>query len=127
MGPSFRILFAVALFLHGLVHMLGFVVPWGLAEVDGLPCPTSAAWGRIPLRPRGVRVLGMGWFMGTLAFALAAAGVWTHAPWGSTMAAVAATYSLALCILGSPAAAAGIPIDLAILTILAAEDFGLLG
>jgi hypothetical protein len=65
--------------------------------------------------------------VGTLAFLLAAAGMWTQAHWGSAFAAVAAIYSLGLCILGSPAAAAGIPIDLAILAILAAERSGLLG
>ena len=32
-----RILAASLLAVHGLIHLIGFVVPWGIAQVDGLP------------------------------------------------------------------------------------------
>ena len=36
-----KIIVAILLVTHGLVHLLLFVVPWNLMEVDGLPYSTT--------------------------------------------------------------------------------------
>ena len=110
-----RIVVAVALALHGLIHIIGFLVPWRLLELRDVPYSTAAAWGRIDLGDAGARVLGLGWLLGTLAFLMAAIGVWQGAPWGVSMTAAAAALSLLLCVAGSPAAVAGLIIDVVVL------------
>ena len=41
------LLAAAALGLHGLIHLIGFVVPWGIAQVEGFPYRTTALGGAI--------------------------------------------------------------------------------
>jgi hypothetical protein len=44
----FRFLLAAFFILHGLVHLLWFVVPWCITTVDGLPVALAAL--NFPLR-----------------------------------------------------------------------------
>lgn len=106
-----RALLSVGLALHGLIHLIGFVVPWRLANLQGFPYSTTATWGRIDLGDGGARVLGLGWLFATLAFLVAATGTWNQSSWAPGVTAVAAIFSIALCILGSPSAVAGIAIN----------------
>jgi hypothetical protein len=40
-----RILFFILLLLHGLIHLMGFVKAFGLAEISELTLPISRSWG----------------------------------------------------------------------------------
>jgi len=110
-----RFAIALALALHGLIHLIGFVVPWRLAEIRGFAYSTSAAWGRIQLGDAGARAIGLAWLMGSLAFVLAAAAVWQGAARAVQATAIAAALSALLCLAGSPAAVADLVIDILIL------------
>ena len=57
-----RTLIAGALGFHGVIHLIGFVVPFRIARLEGFAYTTSAAWGRIELCDGGV-----GWATGRFA------------------------------------------------------------
>jgi hypothetical protein len=66
------------LLLHGVVHLLGFVVPWQLAEPEGFPYKTTLLSGRLDVGPVGIRVVGVIWLLVALALVVAAIGTWTQ-------------------------------------------------
>ena len=113
-----RIAVAAVIALHGVVHLIGFVVPWRLASLEGFPYTTTAAWGRIELGEGGARLLGVSWLIAAIVFFVAAFGIWQQAPWALPLLAIVAAGSLVLCVLGSPAAVAGIAINVAILAVI---------
>ncbi|MCY0989806.1 hypothetical protein OV203_21895 [Nannocystis sp. ILAH1] len=115
-----RFALGLALTLHGLIHLIGFVVPWRIAEVPGFLPTTAAVWGRVELGTLGAQLLGIGWLLGALGFLAAAAGVWLGAAWAHTLMAISAAASIVLCIFGAPAASAGLVVDLALLGALGA-------
>lgn len=115
-----RFALGLALAVHGLVHLIGFVVPWRLAEVPGFSPTTAAVWGRVELGPLGAQLLGIGWLLGALGFLAAAVGVWLGAAWAHPWMAISAAASIVLCIFGAPAASAGLVVNLALLGALGA-------
>lgn len=68
-----RFLTAALLVIHGLIHLLGFLKPWGLAEVPQLSGRTLA-----PVSPEVARAIGVLWLVAAVALvgagALRAAG-----------------------------------------------------
>lgn len=113
-----RIGLAALLALHGLVHLLGFVVPFGLAEVEGFPRSTTVLAGRVDLGEVGVRVAGVGWLLVAVAFVMAAVGLWLLQPWWWGLALGATAVSAVLCALFVPTSWAGLALDVAILAAL---------
>jgi hypothetical protein len=53
-----RIAAAVVVAAHGLIHLIGFVVPWGIAVVEGFPYRTTALGGALALGEAGARIVG---------------------------------------------------------------------
>ena len=114
--------------LHGVIHLIGFVVPWRITEIRGFAYSTSVFWGRADIGDAGARVLGAGWLAVALTFMVAGAGIAFGTPWALALTLIAAGMSTVLCIAGSPAAVAGLVIDAVILTtIAAAQVFGAMG
>ena len=123
---AMRFLLGLGLALHGVIHLLGFVVPWRLAEFRGFPYSTSALWGRVDLGDAGAKVLGLAWLLGGLDFFVAAMGIWLAAPWALWMVMVAAALSICLCLAGAPASAPGLFVDgLIFAAVLTARGTGL--
>lgn len=110
------IVFAVFLLLHGFAHLVGFAGPWGLSSTTSTQGELLA--GRIPTGLVGMRIVGIFWLLGTLAFTAAAVGVVRHSPWWPAVTLVAAGGSLALSILGLPNSRLGIPINIVIISAL---------
>ena len=102
---------ATVLAAHGLIHLIGFVVPWQLAEVDGFSYRTTALGGAADLGTLGVQVVGIVWLACALGFLIAAAGVARRAPWALPLTAALAAGSLVLCLLGLPETIAGIAVN----------------
>jgi hypothetical protein len=109
-----RIGLAVLFLLHGPVHLLGFVVPFGLAEVEGFPRSTTVLAGRLDIGEVGIRVAGVGWLLVAVAFVAAAIGLWLLAPWWWGLALGVTAASAVLCALFVPTAWAGLVVDAAI-------------
>jgi hypothetical protein len=113
-----QVFVAIFLILHGLVHLLWFVVPWRIMEVDGLPYSTTIIGGRIDVGQGGIRFVGLLWILGAIAFVIAGIGLLFSAPWWWTATLLAAIYSLFLSVLGWPDSKYGALIDVLILAVL---------
>jgi hypothetical protein len=113
-----RFLAGVFLILHGLVHLLWFVVPWRITTVNGLPYSTSVLAGRIEVGAAGVRIVGLLWLAAVVPWVAAGLGLMALAPWWQALAVGAALFSSVLCVLGLPEAKWGVLIDLIILALL---------
>lgn len=102
---------ALVLALHGLIHLMGFVVPWGIATIDGFPA--RAASGDM------ARLLGVAWLVVAVGFVLAGVGLARGRGWGGPAAGLLALASIALCATLLPETGAGIVLDVVILGVLA--------
>ena len=107
---------AVGLLLHGLLHLVGFFVPWQLAGINQLGAE-EAAGGRIQLGPTTSRILGLLWLLIAGMFILAAAGLLFDATWTLSLIIVASGSSLPLCLSKLPEMAVGAVLDVIILLI----------
>ena len=116
-----RRLFAALLVVHGLIHLIGFVVPWRIMELDGFPYSTTAFWDRLELGSTGVQVLGVAWLAIAVAFVIAGLGTWRSLSWAMPLTAIAALLSLPVCLLGSPAAVLGVVVNVLILIVVGVE------
>lgn len=112
-----RIAAAVFVGLHGVVHWIGFAVPWGLMESPSNADPTKGLWGTLSLGGAGAHAVGILWLVPLALFVLAAIGIWRRASWALAATALAAGLSLVVCLVGSPAAIIGTVIDVGILAI----------
>jgi len=111
-----RYALAAVVAAHGVIHLIGFVVPWGLAEVVGFPYRTTVLDGTADLGEAGVRVVGIVWLACTVGFIVAAVGIARLWPWALPLTATLAGLSLVVCIIGLPETAAGIVVNVAILS-----------
>jgi hypothetical protein len=102
---------AAALALHGLIHLIGFVVPWGLAQVEGFPYRTTAFAGAIELGDMGARAVGVAWLLLAVGFVIAAVALWRRELWAVPVAVGLAIGSAVVCAAGLPEAAVGIAVD----------------
>ena len=118
-----RRLAAVFLALHGLVHWIGFAVPWGLMPADHFTNGTTVLWGGVNIGESGARFVALLWLPVLAAFLLAAYGVWRSASWSMPVTAMTAAASLVICLLASPDAIIGDLVDVAILAVVAAPSF----
>lgn len=113
----FQIALAIFLILHGLVHLLWFVVPWQMTEVEGLPFRTTIIAGHVDVREGGMRFLGLLWVLATIGFVVAGLGLLFSASWWATAVLVTAVYSFILCLISLPESKWGALIDAGIVTI----------
>jgi hypothetical protein len=106
---------AGVLAIHGFIHLIGFVVPWRLATIEGFSYRTTALNGTFEIGDLGTRLVGLVWLGLVVGFLAAGAGVWRGEPWAVPFAASLAVLSLVVCVLGLPQAGAGVAINVAIL------------
>jgi len=106
---------AAAVAVHGLVHLIGFVVPWRLLEVAGFAYRTTALNGTLALGDAGARAVGVAWLVLAAGFVAVAIGIWRAQPWALPLVGALAAASIVVCVLGLPDAAAGIAVNVAIL------------
>jgi len=123
-----RAAFAAFLLLHGIAHLVGFLLPWGLipAPAPGAapPPPTNVLFGRVALSDSTARGLGILWLIAAMAFVVVAIGVGRQAPWSRPALIAVALASLALSTAWWPTAWIGALINVAILLTLLAAGYG---
>lgn len=106
---------AVFFVLHGIAHLVGFVAAWRLGRLEDVPYGTLVLNGSVDVGEAGMRLVGLLWLAGAIAFVAAAAAVLRER---YRLVAGVAAFSLGLCVVGLPAAIVGFWIDTAILGIL---------
>jgi hypothetical protein len=103
-----RILLAMWFFGHGVAHLPGFLVSWQLRTFPELPYRTAVLGNTVDVGPLGIRVIGVGWLLGSIAFVgLAGAALFQVTGWQDA-AYVVLGLSLILSIIGWPAARIGV-------------------
>lgn len=119
-----RHLATAVLAAHGLIHLIGFVVPWRIADVEGFAYRTTVLGGSVDLGASGAQLVGLAWLAIAVGFVVATIGAWRQAAWAPAGAAVLAIASLVVCVLGLPETAAGIVVNVAILAVVARTTLG---
>jgi len=119
-----RALGATVLAAHGLIHLIGFVVPWRLAVVDGFASRTTALGGVLALGDVGARMVGLAWLVLAIGFVVAAVATLRGVSWAAALTALLALASIVVSVLGLPETGAGIVVNLGILAALAWVAFG---
>jgi hypothetical protein len=118
--------FAVFLVLHGLVHVVGFTVPWRLGGLRGSEYSTLILNHSIEVGDTAVKLLGVVWLAAAIAFIVAGAMVWRGHPWAGRTTVALLLGSAVLCTVDLPGSVMGLGIDLALLALLAVAPRGLL-
>ncbi|MFC1654187.1 ABC transporter permease [Myxococcota bacterium] len=98
---------AIFLALHGLVHLMGFLVYLRITEMKDLPYKTTLLGGRWEAGEAGMRVFGIIWLLPLIGFALAAYGLFADNSWWRPVLIGTTLISLALTGLDYKAAYAG--------------------
>jgi hypothetical protein len=125
-GPSLRV-FAVFIALHGIVHVVGFTVPWGLGGPRGIGYSTLILNRSIDVGDTAVKLLGFVWLGAAIAFVTVAVMIWRGHPWALRSTVTLLVGSLVLCTVGLPGAVMGLGIDIALLVLLAFASEKLVG
>ena len=79
-----RITFFVAIgivVIHGLIHLMGFVAYWPLAEIAELPYKTTLLNGRFPVSEMGMRLFSVLWLAAAIGLVSASIGALTGQSW----------------------------------------------
>ena len=125
-GFSLRV-FAVFMALHGLVHVIGFTVPWGLGGPRGVGYSTLILNRSVEVGDTAVKFLGFVWLAAAIAFVIVAVMIWRGYPWALRSTVTLLIGSLVLCTIGLPGAVMGLAIDVALLVLLAFASETLFG
>ncbi len=117
-----RILLMVVLMVHGLIHLIGFVVPWRLTTIEGMPYKTTLLAGGLNVGDTGIRVVGLLWLLLALGFVVAGIAVVSGQPWWRMLTLGVTLLSLVVTMLGLPDSPFGVLINLIILGYLLFAD-----
>ena len=111
--------FAVFFALHGVVHVIGFMVPWKLGGPRSVEYSTSLFNRSLEVGDVGVKLVGLIWLATALAFLAVAVLLWRRHAWALRLTIALLAVSLGLCIAGLPGSIMGLAIDVALLAIMA--------
>lgn len=113
--------YAIATFIaiHGFAHLVGFVVPWRLRELEEMPYSTLIFGGRFDVGETGIRFVGLLWLAAALGYFATAGAIFFLSVWWMTALFGVTVFSLFLCIAGWPHSKIGLFIDAGILGVFA--------
>lgn len=118
--------FAAAFFVfaHGLVHLIGVVACWQLAEVEEFPpYKTTLLNSRWEIGDIGMRIYGLTWLIATLIFVVAAVGMVFRQDWWIPVLFTASLFSLVINALDWEWAKYGALLDILILGVLIVSQY----
>ena len=101
-----------ALLVHGVAHLVGFVVPWRIVTSPEIPYRTTLLG--VDIGPAGVRAVGIAWLLAAILFVAVAASMLRHAAWPFEAVLTLVGVSVALCVLGLPESRPGLLANAAI-------------
>ena len=113
-----NVIAAIYLIVHGLIHLIGFVVFWQLVEIEDISYTTTVLGGRLDIGDAGMRVLGVLWLLITIAFVIAGVAIFFSPPWWWSFTLAVTLASLVVTILGWPDAKFGVLANIIILLFL---------
>jgi hypothetical protein len=107
---------ALVLIAHGIAHLVGFVVPWGLMPSD-MAGRTTVLAGAVDIGETGARVFGILWLALAIGFFASGAALlagWRDSVWIVRLAAL----SLVFCGVGWPDTRIGLIVNVIIIVAL---------
>jgi hypothetical protein len=107
-----RTLLGGALLVHGVAHLVGFVVPWRMVASPEIPYRTTLLG--IDIGGAGVRVMGIAWLLMAGLFVTLAASVLRGGAWRYEGIFTLVGLSVVLCLLGLPESRPGLLANAAI-------------
>jgi hypothetical protein len=119
-----RIALAVVLIVHGFAHLSGFLIPWRIETLNDMPYKTTILANSVDVGDRGIRVVGLLWLIGAVAFAVCGIFVliWASYWWPVTL--VVTVFSFFLCILEWPESRIGGFVNVGLAALLLAGRHG---
>jgi len=117
MSKIIRIIAAVILFFHGLIHLMGTAVYMKLGSLDNFPYKTTILNGRIDLGESGIYIFGILWALAAIGFIVSAVGLFTKWKWNQSLLVGVSSFSLVLTGLDWEIASTGAIVNIAILAI----------
>lgn len=115
---SMRYALGIILVIHGVAHLVGFVVPWRLADLKDAPYRTTVLNGRLDVGHAGIRVVGVLWLLAAVGFAISGVALITLATWWLPLTVAVTIWSLVLAVLQWPESRIGVAIDVVLLAYL---------
>ncbi len=112
-----RSLFALLLIAHGIAHLVGFAVPFGLVANPDLSERTTVLNGALDVGKTGAKAMGILWLALALGF-LATGAAMLAGRWDPVWLVRLAALSLTFCLVGWPDARLGVAVNLTILVML---------
>jgi len=103
---TMRLLLGIALLVHGVAHVVGFVVPWRIVKSPEVPYRTTLL--SMDIGAGGVRAVGAVWLMMAILFITLAASVLKHQEWPLSGALALVGVSTVFCVLGLPESRPGL-------------------
>ena len=117
----FRWLIGVLLIGHGLIHAMGPVEIWGLADIQGMSGNTTLA-----VSNTGVQALALTWVGAMIVLVVAGIGALSGRPWWKGVALVGAILSqLVIAMWWSEAATGTVPNIIIAIAVVLGDRFGL--
>jgi len=110
--------------IHGVAHLVGFVVPWRIATLEETPYKTTILNGKIDVGDSGIRAIGVGWLIAALAFMVCAVAVAMQLQWWIWVTMAATLVSFDLTIIGWPESRIGVAVNVLIVVLLIASALG---
>ncbi|CAG0952143.1 hypothetical protein ANRL4_00141 [Anaerolineae bacterium] len=118
MSIIIRLIAAVILFFHGLVHLMGTVVYMKLGTLEQFSYKTTVLNGRIDLGESGIYIFGGLWAIAAIGFVVTAAGLVINWKWNSSLLVSVSIFSLLLTVLDYEIAFTGVFVNIVILGLL---------
>jgi hypothetical protein len=115
---SLKIIAAIILALHGLIHLMGAAAYLKLANVQGLPYKTTVLGGRWDLGELGIGIFGVLWAIAAIGFVVATIAWLMNKNWWRPALVVVTLLSLVLTALDWETAKTGVAVNLVNLAIL---------
>jgi hypothetical protein len=115
---AFKIIAAIILVLHGLIHLMGTAAYLKLANVQGLPYKTTVLGGRWDLGEVGIGIFGVLWAIAAIGFIVVPIAWLMNKNWWRPALVVVTLLSLVLTVLDWETAKTGVAVNLVVLAIL---------
>ena len=113
-----RIVLGLLMLFHGFAHLVGVLVSWQLAPLEGAIYKTTLLSGRVDVGDPGMRIMGALWLLSALAFGIAAYAAFTSRSWWVTLGSTVVLVSLVLSVVAWPDSRIGVAVNLVILAAL---------
>ena len=114
-----NVLLAVALGIHGLIHIIGVLVNFKLVDMKDNPYKTTLLAGRWDIGERGTRIFGAVWLVIMIGYMVGIIGLTLNQSWWYPLTIVMTAASLVICIFDVPGTKFGLIINIVLLILLA--------